>query len=128
MVEIVAGHGFDDGLESHGAALGMCDRLGGGAGQSFRDELQIPGAQGGESCQSVFGGNALIGSGPLVLVKGLKDVVVFCEGLAETEGEGDLAVGEVAYDFRGRPLAGCGRFGWICQRRSSGACWRSRVR
>ena len=111
VVEVVARHGFYDGGEGHGAALGVGDWLVGVGRERGFDEYQIPAADGGEGDDGVRGGDGGIGCGPLVLVEGLDDVVVFCEGLAEAEGEDGFAVGEVAEDVAGRPLAGRGRSG-----------------
>jgi hypothetical protein len=35
VIQVVAGHGFDDGFKGHGAALGVCDLLGCGLRRSF---------------------------------------------------------------------------------------------
>ena len=64
MVEIVAGHGFNDGLEGHGAALGMRNGFVGGGRQSALDEEQIPVAQGGEGGESLRCWDSRIGGGP----------------------------------------------------------------
>ena len=80
----MAGHGFDDGPEGHGAALGM-----GGAAVAVvlgdgGEEQQVPVARGleeGEGRLEMIGGVAF---GPGVLVEGLDDGV----GLVERGGEG----------------------------------------
>jgi len=58
-------------------------------------------------------GRALVVGRPLVLVKRLHDVVLFGERLAQAESEDGLAVGEMAHDVSGAPLAGCGRRGGV---------------
>ncbi len=109
MVDVVASHGFYDGPEGHGSALGV----GGGVVTVVLgdggEEAQVPGAGGleeGEGGVEVVGGVAL---GPAILVEGLDDGVLLAEGLAEAEAEDDLAVGEVADDLADAPLAGRGR-------------------
>lgn len=110
VVDVVAGHGLDDGPEGHGAALGV----GGGAvavvfGDGGEKE-EVPVARGleeGECGFDVVDGVAL---GPGVLVEGLDDVVglIGCggEGLTEAEGEDHLGVGEVGDDVADAPFAG----------------------
>jgi len=109
VVDVVAGHGFDDGPEGHGAAFGV----GGGAAAIVvgdgGEEEQVPVAGGleeGERGFELVGGGAF---GPGVLVEGLDDVVGLVErggeGLAETEGEDDFAVGQVGGDLADAPLA-----------------------
>jgi hypothetical protein len=109
VVDVVAGHGLDNGPEGHGAALGVS---GGAVAVGLVDggeEFQIPVARGGEECEcggEVVGGVAL---GPHLLVEGLDDGVLFAEGLAEAEAEDEFAVGEVGDDLADAPLAGGGR-------------------
>ena len=92
----MAGHGFYDGPEGHGAALGV-----GGAAvpvvlRDGGEEEQIPVARGLEEGQRGFELVGLVTLRPGVLVEGLDDGVGLadrgCEGLAEAEGEDDLAV------------------------------------
>src|ERR1035441_1942738 len=109
MVEVVAGHGFYDGLKGHGAALGMDGRPGCGRGQSCVDESQIPPAQAGECFKRTGGSDAAIGRGPLLLVEGLECGRILGQCLAETKTERNLAVGQVADDLRGAPFTGGGR-------------------
>jgi hypothetical protein len=108
VVEVVAGHGFYDGGEGHGAALGVGYGLLGCRCWGVADQDQVPLAHGGEGSDGLLGRDAGVGDGPLFLVKRLEDVVVFGEGLAEAKAEGDFAVGEMAEDFGGGPLAGRG--------------------
>ena len=104
VVDVVAGHGFDDGPEGHGAAFGV----GGAAVAVFVGDggevEEVPVAGGLEEGE---GGLELVGAvalGPGFLVEGLDDGVGLAErggeGLAEAEGEDDLAVGEVGERFR----------------------------
>src|SRR5580704_12088630 len=109
VVNVVAGHGFYDGPEGHGAAFGV-----GGAAAAvvLRDgveEEQVPVAGGlkeSERGLEVVGGVAF---GPGVLVEGLDDGVGLgkggSEGLSQTEGEDDFAIGEVGHDVADAPLA-----------------------
>ena len=112
MVDVVAGHGLYDGPEGHGAALGV-----GGAAVAvvLRDgseEEQIPIAGGLEEGQRGSELVCLVTLGPGVLVEGLDDGVGLVkrrgEGLAEAEGEDDLAIGEVGDDVTDAPFA----WGW----------------
>src|ERR1017187_6490458 len=81
MVEVVAGHGFYDGLKGHGAALGMDGRSGCGRGQSCVDESQIPPAPAGKCFKRTGGSDAAIGRGPLFLGEGLEGGRTFCQCL-----------------------------------------------
>jgi hypothetical protein len=112
MVDVVAGHGFNDGPEGHGSAFGV----GGGSvavvvGDGGKEE-QIPVAGGVEEGHCGFEVVGLVARGPSVLIEGLDDGVGLVEGggegLAETEGKDDLAVGEVGGDLADAPLAGGG--------------------
>jgi hypothetical protein len=112
VVDVVAPHGFDDGPEGHGAAFGV----GGAAvaifvGDSVEVE-EIPVAGGLEESEGGFELICAVAFGPGFLVKGLDDGVRLAErggeGLAEAEGEDDLAVGEVGDDFGDAPFAGRG--------------------
>lgn len=104
MIDVVAGHGLDDGPEGHGAALGVS---GGAVAVGFVDggeEFQVPVAGSGEERErrgEVVGG---VTPGPVLLVEGLNDGVLFAEGLAETEAEDELAVGEVGDDLADAPF------------------------
>lgn len=109
VVDVVAGHGFYDGCEGHGAALGMSGlalAVGFGGGG---DEFDVPVAGGLEEDDGggeVVGGVALAPDG---LIEWLDLGMVFAEGLAEAEGEDDFAVCEVSDDFADAPFAGGGR-------------------
>ena len=105
----MASHGFDDGPEGHGSAFGVGSGvvtvvLGDGG-----EETEVPVAGGlvkGQGGVEAVGGVAL---GPVILVEGLDDGVLFAEGLAESEAENGLAVGEVSEDLADAPFAGFGR-------------------
>jgi hypothetical protein len=113
MVDVVAGHGFDDGPESHGAAFGVGGVPMAVVGRDGGEEEQVPVAGGLEEGQCGFEVVGSVALGPVVLVEGLDDGVGLIErggeGLAEAEGEDDLAVGEVGGDVGDAPLAGGGR-------------------
>ena len=105
----MARHGFYDGPEGHGSSFGV----GGGVVAVFLgdggEEAQVPDACGpveGQGGVEAVGGVAL---GPALLVEGLDDGVLFAEGLAETEAEDDLTVGQVGGDLADAPFAGLGR-------------------
>lgn len=108
----MAGHGLDDGPEGHGAAFGVG---GGVVAVVFRDggkEEEVPVADGVEESERGFELVDGVALGPGVLVEGLDDVVGLVgsggEGLAETEGEDHLCVGEVGDDVADAPFAGGG--------------------
>jgi hypothetical protein len=112
VVDVVSGHGFDDGPEGHGAALGV----GGGVvpvvlGDGGKEE-QVPVACGMEESEGGFEIVDGVALGPGVLVEGLDDMGLSgcCgQGLAETKGEDHLGVGEVSDDIADAPLARRGR-------------------
>jgi hypothetical protein len=109
VVDVVAGHGFDDGPEVHGAAFGV----GGGAAAVVvgdgGEEEQVPVAGGLKESQCRFELVGAVARGPGLLVEGLDDGVGLVEmrreSLAEAEGEDDLAVGEVGGDLADAPFA-----------------------
>jgi hypothetical protein len=112
VVDVVAGHGFDDGPEGHRAPLGV----GGGAvAVVLRDggeEEQVPVARGVEESEGWFEVVDGVALGPCFLVEGLDDRGGFAgcgEGLAEAKGEDHLGVGEVGDDVADAPFAGLGR-------------------
>ena len=111
VVEVVAGHGFDDGLEGHGAALGMRDGLAGCLRQSVLNEEQVPVAQGGERGEGLRCRDSRIGGGPFFLIEGLDDVIVLGQRLAQAEAEGQFAIGQVRGDLGRAPFARRGRSG-----------------
>ena len=113
VVDVVAGHSFDDRPEGHGAAFGM----GGGAmafvaGDGGKEE-KIPVAHGLEEREGRLDGVDGVAVGPGLLVEWLDDVVGLVgwggEGLAEAEAEDGFGVGEVGDDVGDAPLAGGGR-------------------
>jgi len=108
----VTGHGFDDGPEGHGAALGV----GGGAvalvvGYGGEEE-EVPVAHGLEESECGLDMVDGVALRPGVLIEGLDDVVGLVglggQGLAEAEREDGFGVGEVGDDVADAPLAG----GW----------------
>ena len=112
VVDVVAGHGFYDGPKGHGAALGVGGEAMPVILRDGGEEEQVPVAGGLEESEAgleVVGGVAFA---PCFLVEGLDDGVrlVECwgEGLAQSEAEYDLAVGQVSDDFADAPLAGSG--------------------
>ncbi len=109
----MAGHGLDDGPESHGAALGVG---GGVVAVVFGDggeEEKVPVARGLKEGEGGFEVVDRVALGPGFLVEGLDDVVGLVggggEGLTEAEGEDHLGVGEVGDDVADAPFAGGGR-------------------
>lgn len=113
VVDVVAGHGLDDGPEGHGAAFGVG---GGVVPVVFRDggeKEKVPVADGVEESERGFEAVDGVTLGPGLLVEGLDDVMRLAgdgggEGLAEAEGEDHLRVGEVGDDVADAPLAGGG--------------------
>ena len=113
VVDVVAGHGFYDGPEGHGAALGM-----GGGAMAFvagdgGEEEEVPVAHGLEESECRLDGVDGVPVSPGFLIEGLDDVVGLVgwggEGLAEAKAEYGFGVGEVGDDVRDAPLAGGGR-------------------
>jgi hypothetical protein len=108
VVDVVAGHGFDDGPEGHGATLGVGGTAAAVVVRDGGQEEEIPVA----GClEESHCGLELVGAvacGPDVLVEGLDDVVGLAEGggqgLTEAEGEDDFAVGEVGGDLADAPF------------------------
>ena len=105
----MACHGFDDGPEVHGAALGVS---GAAVSVFLRDgceEEKIPIAGGLEEGEGGLEGIDLVALGPGVLVEGLDDMVGLAggvgKGLAEPEGEDNLTVGEMSGHLADAPLA-----------------------
>ena len=79
VVDVVAGHGFDDGPEGHGAPLGVG---GGAAAVIVRDGGEVEEVPVAGGLKESYRGFELIGAvacGPDVLIEGLDDGV----GLAE---------------------------------------------
>ena len=104
VVEVVAGHGFDDGPEGHGATFGMgYGALALGLGE-FVEQEQVPGTGGFEEVERGIDVEVCVARGPFFLVPWLHDRMVFCQGLAQTEAEDGLAVGEMGYDLAGAPF------------------------
>ena len=109
MVDVVAGHGFDDSPEGHSAAFGV----GGAAAPVFvRDGIEIEeipvagGLEEGEGRAELVG---CVPDSPSVLIKGLDDGVRLVErgseSLTEAKRENNLAIGEVGGDVRDAPFA-----------------------
>ncbi len=135
----MAAHGFYDGPEGHSASFGVGGEtvavlVGEGA-----EEEEVPVAGGLEEGQrglEVIGGVAF---GPGVLIEGLDDGVGLGQGgrqgLAETEGENNFAVGQVGGDLADAPLAWVGSqvdliFGESCRQGAdtAGCCGYDRDR
>jgi hypothetical protein len=112
VVDVVAGHGFYDGPEGHGAALGV----GGGAvAVVLRDggeEEEVPVAGGLEESETGFELVGCVAFGPGFLIEGLDDGVGLVErggeSLAEAEREDHFAVGQVSDNVADAPFA----WGW----------------
>ena len=109
VVDVVAGHGFYDGPEGHGAALGV-----GGAAMAVvlgdsREEEQVPVAGGLKEGERGFELVRCVAFGPGVLVKRLDDGVGLAErrseSLAQAKREDDFAIGEMGDDVADAPLA-----------------------
>jgi len=124
VVDVVTGHCFDDGPEGHGSAFGV----GGGAvtivlGDGGEVE-EIPVAGGLEEREGGFEVIGAVALGPGLLVEGLDDGVGLIgrsrEGLAEAEGEDELAVGEMGGDLADAPLVGRGTGVDLCACEGSG--------
>jgi len=59
-----------------------------------------------EDGEGLLGSERRIRAGPVVLIERLDYVMGFGHGVAEADGEDELAVGEMAEDFLGAPFAG----------------------
>jgi len=55
VIQVVAAHGFDDGLERHGATFGMGDGFGERLGRQRGQQLHVVSADRGENIQSQRG-------------------------------------------------------------------------
>ena len=106
MIEVVAGHGFDNGSEGHLTPLRVGELLGKQLGRDAFNESQIPLANRGKYVERGLGVVRAVVLCPTLLVEGLDDVIILGEHLAKAEGEDDFAIGEVAEDFAGVPFIG----------------------
>lgn len=115
MIAVVAGHGFDDGPERHGAALRVRHFFGAIFGGNGCQESQIPGAN---RIKSRVGRGEIVGCIALridILIEGQKGGTGVRQGLAKTRAKHQFAVGKVRDDLAGRPFAGVERsFGFFC--------------
>ena len=105
VIQIVAGHRFDDGGECHGAAFGVADLLGHHGRRLGLDEFDVGRADGGEHGKGSSDIGFGIGGGPGVLIERLDHVMGFGSGLPEAHGEGDFGIGEMGEDLAWAPLA-----------------------
>ncbi len=129
VVKIVAGHGLNDGPESHRAALRMSRRaMTIGLGQRA-DQMQIPVAC---SAKKIERREKIIGSvvsRPGILIEWLNNGMGLtrrgCERLAKTKRKSQFAVGKVRDDLADAPLAGAGCCS-ICSAESGAVRVRSR--
>jgi hypothetical protein len=108
MVDIMAGHSFDDGPEVHRAPFGMSGKP---VAISFRDGaevMKIPFARGLKEIERRYQIVSNVTLYPDVLIKRLDDRMRLThwssERLAETEGEDHFAVGKVRDDLANAPL------------------------
>ena|ERR1700730_6159468 len=98
MVEVVAAHGFEDGLKNHGAALWMGYRFCQGVGNHGVNEENVP-APDGRKYVECFARTAMSVDGcEGILIVGLNDVMRLGNGLTEAIGEGNFGVGQMAQD------------------------------
>jgi hypothetical protein len=109
VVDVVPGHGFDDGPEGHGAAFGVGRGTVAVVLRDGGEEEQVPVARRLEEGECGFKVVRLVTHRPGVLVEGLDDGVLLIErrseGLAEAEGEDNFAVGEMGGDIADAPSA-----------------------
>ncbi len=108
VMAVVAGDGFEDGLEGEGAAFGVGGRSDEVGGLNGGEEADVPGAEGlvgGLGGGEVEGGVAVA---PAVLVEGLEGRAIGGEGLADAPAPDDLTVGEVGHELAQAPLIGAG--------------------
>lgn len=120
----MAGHHLEHSLEGEITAFGMVRGTVEIGLAERADELEVPEAIRAEEleCGGEFIGRVVPGPGGLI--EGLQDSGLGGwgrENLAETEAEGDFAVGEVRDDLAWAPLAGSDGCGGLF-RRESGDC------
>src|SRR3954464_2617370 len=105
MVEVVAGHRFDNRAEGHVAAFGVDALLRHALWRRVLNQRKIPFAHRRERAERAARAEAAVHPRPFLLVERLNDVVRLGEGLPQTERERDFAVGEMAEDLARVPLA-----------------------
>ena len=110
VIQIVTCHGFNERAEVHLSALGMEDGLGHRLRWYRAQQHQVPLAYAGEGHHRGLGIVAGIICSPDLLIKGLDDVMVLGERLAQTVAENQFAVCQVAQYFVRTPLSRSGRF------------------
>lgn len=109
MVEVVAGHGFEQGLKGEEAAF----RVEALPGEVFRgdggEQGEVPLPAGAEECEGGRDFAGLVAGGPGFLVERLQErrwgSGGVGENLAEAPGKGQLAIGQVGEDLAGAPLS-----------------------
>lgn len=87
MIDVMSGHGFNDGPEGHGAALRMCGLALAVLRRCALDQKNVCVPDGEEEGQCAVEVEVGVALGPAVLVEGLYCWAVFCQRLAQTEAE-----------------------------------------
>src|ERR1700686_4016107 len=105
MIEIVAGHSFDQHLECHLTSLRMREWLGKRGGWNRLDQRDIPFADGSKYVHRGARLESVIAGGPLVLVEGLYHVMRFGQRLPQTERKGQLGIRQMTQNLWGTPLS-----------------------
>jgi hypothetical protein len=100
----VAGHGFQDSFEGHGAALGMRDSFGQSGGDGGSNEQNIPAPDGLEGVKAFLRGAFLVSGGEGILIIRLNQVMRFGDGVAQAEGKHCFRISKVTQNVANGPF------------------------
>jgi len=107
VIQIMAGHGFDDYSKGHRTSLRMSDRTVPVLWRSLVQQNSVPLAQSHKRAQSIFPAYERILRRPAGLIEGLDDMAIFSQCLPQAEREGNLGIGEVAKYLARCPFPRC---------------------
>lgn len=105
VIQIVAAHGFDDGLESHLAAFRMREFLRKILRRNSIDQRQVPSPRRRKRLDRSLGFKRRVWLRPLILIERLNHVVRLRERLPQPEREHHFAVGKMAEDLPRAPFS-----------------------